>query len=217
MSTNSESTIAILGGAGKAGQPLVQAALQAGYHVRILLRHPADFQLKHEQLTMIAGDARDPVALTTLLHGCQALLSTLGNPKGETAPILSTVTAQLVPILRALHIQRYVTVTSLYQTGQEQHDVPTKQAAAYMQQHYPHFMADREREFQLLSESDLAWTYVRLPYLLEGPALGQVAAQLECLPGPTITVADLAQFLLAQLHSREYVKQAPFVANLQPA
>jgi putative NADH-flavin reductase len=211
------STIAILGGAGKAGQPLVQQALQTGYNVRLLLRHPADFQLQHEQLTIISGDARDPVALTTLLQGCQALVSTLGNPKGEPTPILSTVTAQLVPILQAQHIQRYIAVTSLYQTAHEQHDAATKQAAAYMQQHYPHFMADRAHEFKLLSDSDLAWTYIRLPYLLEGPALRNVEARLACLPGPTITVADLAQFLLTQLHSPEYVKQAPFVANRQPA
>lgn len=211
------STIAILGGAGKAGQPLVQEALQTGYNVRLLLRHPADFHLQHEQLTVISGDARDPAALTTLVQGCQALVSTLGNPKGEPTPMLSAVTAQLLPILQAQHIQRYIAVTSLYQTAHEQHDAATKQAAAYMQQHYPHFMADREREFQLLSASDLAWTYVRLPYLLEGPALSDVEARLEYLPGPTITVADLAQFLLTQLNSPEYVKQAPFVANRQPA
>ncbi|WP_071892297.1 NAD(P)-dependent oxidoreductase [Hymenobacter sp. PAMC 26628] len=212
------STIAILGGAGKAGQPLVQQALQTGYNVRLLLRHPADFQLQHKQLTIISGDARDPAALTTLLQGCQALVSTLGNPKGEPAPMLSAVTAQLLPILQAQHIKRYIAVTSLYQTAHEQHDAGTKQAAAYMQQHYPLFMADRERELQLLSDSDLAWTYVRLPYLLEGPALiSNVEARLECLLGPTITVADLAQFLLTQLHSPEYVKQAPFVANRQPA
>jgi putative NADH-flavin reductase len=211
------STIAILGGAGKAGQPLVQQALQAGYHVRLLLRHPADFPIQHERLTVLTGDARDPAALHHLLAGCQALLSTLGNPKGETTPMLSNVTAHLVVILQALHIQRYVVVTSFYQTDQEQHDAPTKQATAYMQQHYPHFMADRARELHLLTASELAWTYVRLPYLLEGPAVGNVEARLDYLPGPTIRVTDLAAFLLTQLTSADYVKQAPFVGNRLPA
>lgn len=216
MTLLSNSTIAILGGAGKAGLPLVQQALQAGYHVRLLLRRPADFPVTHEQLTIIAGDARDSTALGALLQGCQALLSTLGNPKGESKPMLSIVTEQLLTILQALSIQRYITVTSLYQTGHEQSDGPTQQAATYMQQHYPHFMADREREFHLLSESALEWTYVRLPYLVEGPALGHVEARLDYLPGPTIRVADLAQFLLAQLGSPEHIKQAPFVANHPP-
>lgn len=217
MSSSLFSTIAILGGAGKAGQPLVHQALEAGYNVRLLLRHPANFQVTHERLTLIPGDARDPAALNTLLVGCQALLSTLGNPKGETTPILSTVTAHVIALLQALHIQRYVAVTSLYQTGQEQHDAPTREAAAYMQQHYPLFMADRVRELHLLTASELAWTCVRLPYLVEGPALGNVEARLDYLPGPTIRVTDLAHFLLAQLTSREYVQQAPFVATRQPA
>jgi putative NADH-flavin reductase len=213
----SYSTIAILGGAGKAGKPLVQHALQAGYNVRLLLRHPADFPFQHERLTILPGDARDPAALHLLLIGCQALLSTLGNPKGETTPMLSNVTAHLVSLLPALHIQRYVAVTSFYQTDQEQLDAPTKQAAAYMHHHYPHFMADRARELHLLAASEVAWTCVRLPYLLEGPAVGNVEARLDYLPGPTIRVTDLAEFLLAQLTSAAYMKQAPFVATRPPA
>lgn len=211
------STIAILGGAGKAGKPLVQQALQAGYNVRLLLRQPAAFALQHERLTLLPGNARDPAALHHLLAGCQALLSTLGNPKGETTPMLSCVTAHLVAILPALHIQRYVAVTSFYQTDQTQYDAPTKQAADYMQQHYPLFMADRARELHLLAASELAWTCLRLPYLLEGSAVGNVEARLDYLPGPTIRVTDLAEFLLAQLTSADYVKQAPFVATRQPA
>jgi putative NADH-flavin reductase len=211
------SPIAILGGAGKAGQPLVQQALQAGYNVRLLLRHPTAFPLHHERLTILPGDARDPAALHRLLAGSQALLSTLGNPKGETTPMLSSVTAHLVGLLPALHIQRYITGTSFYQTDQAQLDAPTKEADAYMHQHYPHFMADRARELQLLAASEVAWTCVRLPYLLEGPAVGHVEARLDYLPGPTIRVTDLAQFLLAQLTSAAYVQQAPFVATRPPA
>jgi putative NADH-flavin reductase len=213
MNSSTRFIIALLGGAGKAGRPLVQAALQAGHRVRVLLRHPAQFPVQHAQLTVIEGDARDPAALRQLLADSTALLSTLGNPRGESTPILSTVTAQLVALLPALGIRRYITVTSLYDTGQPQPDVATQQAAAYMQQHFPAFMADRQREMALLAGSPLDWTCVRLPFLVEGLATGAVHASLTHRPGPQITAADLAQFLLDQLASTEFVRQCPFVAN----
>ncbi len=215
MKISFDSTIAILGGAGKAGRPLVREALRAGYRVRVLLRHPEQFDATDARLQIIQGDARDPAALRQLLSGCAALLSALGNPRGEPTPILSTVTGHLLPLLREAGISRYVAVTSLYETGPEQRDLPTRQAADFMEQNFPRFMADRRRELELLSKSDLDWTYVRLPYVVPdpAPALGTVLVNLEHLPGPRITAEDLARFLVEQLESREYGRKAPFVAN----
>ncbi|MGI4884741.1 MAG: NAD(P)-dependent oxidoreductase [Janthinobacterium lividum] len=213
MLTSSPTPVALLGGAGKAGRPLVQAALAAGHHVRALLRHPDDFPFRHPRLTVVPGDARDPGALRQLLRGSHALLSTLGNPKGEPTPMLSTVTGLLLKALPEAGIRRYVAVTSLYDTGRPQPDAATAQAAAYMDQHYPKFMADRRLELALLSASGLDWTCARLPLVVEAPALGPARAQRDGLPGPTITSADLAQFLLAQLTSAQYWQRAPFVAN----
>lgn len=210
MTTHSNSTIAILGGAGKAGRPLVQEALARGYHVRLLLRHPEQFTIQHERLTVISGDARHVDRLSELLHGCEALISTLGSPG---VPILSQVTQHLLTLLPAIGISRYITVTSLYDTGQKQAHPPTQQAADYMREHFPAFMADRQAEYDLLQTSALDWTYIRLPYLVEEPATGRVKTSLGHLPGQQITVADLARFLMDQLQDRQYGQKAPFLAN----
>ncbi|MBF9143631.1 NAD(P)-dependent oxidoreductase [Hymenobacter properus] len=213
MNLFNSSSLALLGGAGKAGFPVVQAALQAGHRVRVLLRHPAQFAVRHERLTILEGDARDPVALRQLLAGSSALISTLGNPRGESVPILSSVTAHLLALLPELGIRRYITVTSLYDTDQPQPDAATRQAAAYMEQHFPAFMADRHRELALLASSPLDWTCVRLPLVVEAPATGIVQTSLTHRPGPQIAAADLAQFLLGQLSSDKFLRQCPFVAN----
>lgn len=214
MAIHSDSTIAILGGAGKAGRPLVQETLKAGYRVRLLLRHPEAFGLTHERLEILPGDARDPELICKLLQGGAALLSTLGNPRGESAPpMLSTVTGHILTALRELGIRRYVVVTSLYTTANEQSDEKTRQAAEYMQNTFPLFMADRQLEFDLLRESDLDWTCVRLPHIVQEPATNRVKVHLDYLPGQQISAEDLAHFLVGQLISREHIRQAPFVAN----
>lgn len=208
-----KSTLAILGGAGKAGRPLVAEALLAGYPVRVLLRHPDQFDLTHERLTILTGDARDPVAIAQLLNGSQALISTLGNPRGENTPILSTVTKQLLPALQAAGISRYITLTSLYTTEKEQTDQKTQLSAQFMQQHFPTFMADRALEYSLLQNSVLDWTYIRIPYLVQEPVSGTLHTHLDYMPGGQLAVADLAIFSLEQLDNKQFSRQAPFVAN----
>ncbi len=213
MSTSIKSTIAVLGGAGKAGRPLIDQALRSGYAVRALVRHPDQFNLTHERLTILAGDARDPAAIGQLLAGSEALISALGNPKGENTPMLSTVTWLVLAQMQAAGINRYITLTSLYDTGQVQTDEKTQLSAAFMQQHFPAYMADREREYQLLQDSDLDWTYVRVPYLVHEPVLGTVQTHLAYMPGSMLAVADLARFLIEQLDNTQFYRQAPFVAN----
>lgn len=214
MTTPDYSTLAILGGAGKAGRPLVEEALNAGYPVRVLVRHPDRFDLTHERLKLITGDARNVNDLRELLRGCAALMSTLGNPKGEGVSIMSAVTEHLITLMPEIGLRRYVTVTSLYDTGQPQTHEPTRQAADHMQQVFPQFMDDRRREYDLLVSSALDWTYVRLPYLVREPPTGEVAVNLRHLPGQRITVVDLARFLIRQINDHRYVRQAPFVASV---
>ena len=213
MSIFSHSPVAILSGAGKAGRPLVRAVLEAGYPVRVLLRNPEQFDLLNPNLEILQGDARDPVALQRLLHDCSTLLSTLGQPRGETVPIIGTVARHLLAVMRGCGVSRYVVVTTLYDTAHPQHDEPTRLASEYMHQHFPQMMADRQLEFQLLQESDLAWTYIRLPLILDEPPTGSVKVNLEYLPGQSIITADLAQFMIDQLTSDQYMRQAPFVAS----
>ena len=213
MSIQSKATIAILGGAGRAGYPLAQEVLAAGYHVRVLLRHPELFDLMHERLTIVRGDARNPDCVRELLQGCDALLSTLGHPRGEATPIIAAVTQQVVAILSALGIRRYVVVSSLFVTGREQLDEKTRRAAEYMEAHFPLMMADRRREFEMIAASGLDWTYVRIPLLVQHPPTGGIDVNVNHLPGQQITAGDLAYFLVKQIQDQAYVQQALFVAN----
>ncbi len=213
MAINLGSTIAILGGAGKAGRPLVQEMLKAGYRVRLLLRHPDQFDLVNERLEIIQGDARDPLSMRTLLQGCEALVSTLGNPRGENTAMLSTVTGLLLRTMQEFGISRYTVVSSYYETGKEQLDAKTKQASDYMQQHFPLFMDDRKIEFQLLTDSDLDWTYVRLPYIVQTSATGNITVDVDYLPGQQISAEDLACFLVGQLTDSQHIRKALFIAN----
>jgi hypothetical protein len=129
--------------------------------------------------------------------------------------MMATATQNIVTIMEELGVSRCVVVTSLFMTGREQLDAKTQQAADYMQQHYSLFMDDRRLEFELLSESNLDWTYVRVPLIVQQLAVGGVEVNLDHLPGQQITAIDLARFLISQLNDRRYIRQAPFIASKQ--
>jgi hypothetical protein len=76
-------------------------------------------------------------------------------------------------------------------------------------------MSDRQREAELIMSSDLDWTLVRPPHLVDGSATGRVRAGTDLQLGlrDQITRADLGRFIVEQLNDSRFVGQAPFVAG----
>src|SRR5205814_142106 len=92
-------TIAVIGGTGKSGKYLVKQLLAQGYFLKMLIRNAANSQTNHPQIQAVKGDARDAGAISRLIKGCQAVMSTLGQPAGE-APIFSAATKNVIAAMR---------------------------------------------------------------------------------------------------------------------
>jgi hypothetical protein len=73
---------------------------------------------------------------------------------------------------------------------------------------------DKQRELELLMESAIDWTLVRLPLIELTDKKSAWEASLEDCPGEKISARDLADFLIAQLSEEAYIKKAPFIANV---
>ena len=72
--------IVIFGANGATGRLLTGQALAAGRDVAAVTRRPADFQIHHERLTVIATDVLDARAVDAAVEGADVVLSTLGTP-----------------------------------------------------------------------------------------------------------------------------------------
>ena len=86
--------IAVIGGSGKAGKYLVKQLIHQGFSLKALHRFPEKFPIKSPLIEVVKGDVRDDEAVHSLVKGCQAVISTLGQPRGEP-PIFSEVIEQL--------------------------------------------------------------------------------------------------------------------------
>jgi len=208
-----QNKIAVIGGAGKAGRYVVEKALEAGYQVRVLTRNPKQFKAFYKHVEIIKGDVRDVEVIRTLFNGCHTVISTLGKPKKESF-IFSSATNNILTVMNELHILRYIVVSggSVDVPGDKKSFL-NKMGARMFRILFPNMMKDKYKELNLLLESNLDWTFVRLPFVVEGVATGSIKESLRDIPGLKIYNSDIADFLIKQIASPLYIRKCPFIAN----
>ena len=208
-----QTTIAIIGGTGKSGQYIVKQLLQQNFDLRLLVRQSSNAYLNDPRITIIRGDARDLGAVKALVAGADAVISTIGQ-RGNDLPIFSVATANVIRAMQEHHIHRYLVTTGLsVNTLEDQKSAWVREATEWMYTHYPETTSDKQTEYELLQNSPLDWTLIRLPLIeLTSDAPGVDVRMTDC-PSNKISASSLASFLAGQLGDKTFCRAAPFIAN----
>jgi putative NADH-flavin reductase len=209
-----ESTkIAIIGGNGKVGRYIAKKAIENGFQVRQLVRNPTKIAYDKNQIEVIKGDARSRDSIQSLLEGCDVVINTLGQPVKET-PVYSSVTSTILMTMKELGISRYIGVTgaSLDVTGDKKSMI-NRLGARLFKFLFLKMIQDKEKELEILKKSEIEWTLVRLPFVVEGPQTGYIKENLFDMPGTKINNSDIAYFLIHQIKEKKYHLKTPFIAN----
>ncbi|PFK30325.1 NADH-flavin reductase [Bacillus cereus] len=209
----STNKIAILGANGKAGKYLVKEALKKGYEVKVLTRDSNNMTITNENIETIIGDARDFSSIRELLKGCQVVVNAVGQPKNESY-IFNTVTKHVLEAMKEFKIKRYIVISggSLNVTG-DQKGMVNKIGATLFKLFLPKMMQDKYKELQTIQGSDVDWTIVRLPFVMEGKGIGKIKESLVDMPGMKIQNSDIAPFVITEINSKRYVGKCPFISN----
>jgi hypothetical protein len=73
---------------------------------------------------------------------------------------------------------------------------------------------DMTRAVNTIRQTDLDWTVVRAPRLIDTPKTGNVrVGWVGVNTGTSLSRADFADFLLKQLADNRFVRQAPMISN----
>lgn len=82
--------LTLFGANGMAGTCIAKEALQRGHELTAIVRNLSRFSLQHEHLTIIIGNVLDPVSVSELVQGQDAVISAAG-PGATTAndPVLA--------------------------------------------------------------------------------------------------------------------------------
>jgi len=206
--------IAVIGGTGKSGTYLLDRLIESPYAVRALARTPDRLAGRPNSVERVIGNARDYDSIFALLEGCDAVISALGQPRGENASIFSQASRHVVRAMQVHGIKRYIVTTGLHvNTPADQKEAKVQFATSWMHETFPDITQDKQVEYEFLTQQDIDWTLVRLPLIIQTEERFGAEASLVNCPGENISAADLADFLVAQLTDERFIRESPFVYN----
>lgn len=205
----------VLGANGPTGRQVVRQALERGYRVDALTRHPEAFPLHHDQLRVIAGDATDRGVITAAVAQGGAVVCTIGTAftRGPVQ-VYSTSARLLVEAMAHHRDRRLVVVTSAGLTpSHEGSGAAGRVLRGLLRDWVGKTVYDDMAAMEaLVSASDLDWTIVRPPGLTDEPGTGYVVAETE-VEGAFCSREDLARMLLDQLDDDRFVRRVAGVAT----
>jgi hypothetical protein len=83
-----------------------------------------------------------------------------------------------------------------------------------MYENFPVSTTNKQLEYDILTQSAVDWTLVRLPQIELVDEKCPIAISLEDCPGDKISATTLAHFLIKQINDHTFIKKSPFIANL---
>lgn len=195
--------LTVFGASGGTGAQIVQQALDAGYEVTAVARHPEQIALRHERLRVVRGDVRDPASVEAAVAGSDAVVSCIGaTTREQPVTIYSAGMRNILRAMRTSGVRRLLCISANPLTvgnGDVLFDrivlKPIVRAifkAAY---------ADVARMEDEVRASDLDWTIMRPPRLTNRPRTDhyRVAIDRNLPRGRFISRADLAAAMLKEL------------------
>lgn len=203
--------VVIFGAGGKTGSLVVERAVAAGHTVTVFVHQASKPQ--PAGVRVVSGDAEDATAVRGVLEGQDAVIDALGGktPYKETE-LEQTAAHNIVKGMRAAGVARLL-VVSMLGVGDSKEQSPFWYE--YLMQ--PTFLRGADKDKMAMEgevqSSGLEYVIVRPPLLTDDPATGSIKVIHGEDKAHKITRADVAQFLVDQLVSEEYLGQAVVIAN----
>lgn len=205
--------IVIFGSTGGTGREIVKQGLEHGHEVTAFARNAAKLNdLWHGELKIIEGDAVDYAAVERAIVGQDAVLSALGSPTLKKNTVLTEATVNIIKAMEKHGVRRFICETSLG-VG-DSRDQP---GLIFNNLVVPFFLknafAEKELQERLIKKSELDWIIVRPGRLTNGNRTGNYRYGLNKSITGSVSRADVADFMLRQLNSDEYLHQTPAICT----
>ncbi|MCK7624751.1 SDR family oxidoreductase [Streptomyces sp. RS10V-4] len=192
--------ITVVGASGGVGREIVNHALADGHDVTAALRSPEKLTRRDPRLTVLRTDPLDAASLEPAMRGADAVLSGIGQA-GRHDPLrpASTSARAVTEAMAAAGARRLLVVSAgpLNRTGAGQPFLSRRVFSPLLWAVLKEVYTDLERMEAVLCTTDLDWTSVRPPRLLDKPGTGHYRHAVEAGPaGSSIPRADVARAML---------------------
>jgi putative NADH-flavin reductase len=205
----------IFGATGMVGKQLVQQALFGKNHVRAFGRNvfTTDY-LETENLELVQGALFDEGQVYEAIKGCDAVISAIGGSMDGTDKTRTLGMKNIIKQMQKAGVKRIIAIGGLGVLNADENsmlvdkeDYPAVYKAVGL---------EHKKAFELLNQSELSWTFVCPPNIInEGPT-GIYVTKGDYPPEENkykINSGDLAMFMLNELAKNEFIKQRVGISN----
>jgi putative NADH-flavin reductase len=201
----------VFGATGGSGRQIVEQALAMGHEVTAFARNPAAVRTEHPNLKVMQGDALDAASVSQAIAGQDAVLYAIGINRRSTMTVCAESTRHIIAAMKEHGVRRFVCLSAYGASETKDTALYSKVLRAFIGKR----VEDKDRQEELVRESDLDWVLVRPPLLTNGARRGRYRAGFD-IPiklFSSVSRADVAEFMLKQLTDDTYLRQAPTITN----
>jgi putative NADH-flavin reductase len=205
--------VLVIGAGAGTGRLIVEQAVARGHEVTAFVRNP-----RHNDraaVRVVVGDARDGKAISAAVAGQDAVFNTIGTQTPWARTGLEPVAGRAINKAMREHGVRRLIVATTMGVGDS-----SKHAHFYFRYIFaPTFLRgavkDKDQMECELALTNIDWVVVRPAVLTNGHPTGQVRVLTRQTGGKarSIARADTAAFMLDQLASQKYLRQAVTIAT----
>jgi putative NADH-flavin reductase len=211
--------VIIFGATGFSGQAILAETIKQGHEVTVLVRDSSKVKINHDNLRIVEGNVLDSQKVAFVIQNQEAVIQCLGvGGKGDGNPttFISEATKVIVDEIQKQQIKRLIALSNVG-AGNSVAFQPwffTKIILPYFLKWLKVIIDDKNRMEPIIMNSNLNWTIVRCPNIVDKPAKGKCNATLDGKGLKlSITLDDLSKFMVGQLKETTFNKQAPCVSN----
>lgn len=187
--------ILVIGATGAIGSAVVQAALDGGHEVTAFVRSPDKL-----------GELASRVHL--------AVINAVGSsPDQERLDVPANGMRAVIEAMRMAGVRRLVGLSGgAVDVPGERQPLGGRITTAIVSLLARNVVAAKQREFDVVAASDLDWTMVRPPNVVQGPATGRAEIGHR-LRGFRISSGDVGAAMVRLATSQEFTRAAPYVSQ----
>jgi putative NADH-flavin reductase len=189
------------------------------HQVTVLVRNKSAIQIQDKNLKIVEGNVLDKYTVAEVLKNSDAVIQCLGvggKGNGKLTTFISDATKIIVEEMEKQQIKRLIAMSNVG-AGNSISFQPwifTKIILPYFMKWLKVLIDDKNRMEPIIMNSELDWTIVRCPNIVDKTPKGNVHATLDGKGLKlAVTLGDMAEFIVQQLINASYSKQAPSISN----
>jgi putative NADH-flavin reductase len=211
--------VVIFGTTGFSGKAILKETLSQQHQVTVLVRNKSAIQIQDKNLKIVEGNVLDKHTVAEVLKNSDAVIQCLGvggKGNGKLTTFISDATKIIVEEMEKQQIKRLIAMSNVG-AGNSISFQPwifTKIILPYFMKWLKVLIDDKNRMEPIIMNSELDWTIVRCPNIVDKTPKGNVHATLDGKGLKlAVTLGDMAEFIVQQLINASYSKQAPSISN----